>query len=107
MLSNRGSSEGKILSTPLPTAERTALLTAVAMLAFAANSLLCRLALGHHLIDAATFTSIRVISGALTLAAIMLARGQTRILGEATWRAAAALFAYMVFFSFAYLSLSA
>ena len=86
---------------------RTILLTAVAMTAFATNSLLCRLALGHHTIDAATFASARVVAGAVTLAAIMVVRGNTRVVADANWRAAAMLFAYMVFFSFAYLSLSA
>ena len=42
----------------------TALLTVLALIAFAANSVLCRIALGQELIDAASFTSIRVISGA-------------------------------------------
>jgi drug/metabolite transporter (DMT)-like permease len=88
-------------------AMRTILLTAVAMTAFAANSLLCRLALGHHTIDAATFVSVRVVAGAITLAAIMLIRGNNRVTADANWRAAAMLFTYMVFFSFAYLSLSA
>jgi drug/metabolite transporter (DMT)-like permease len=88
-------------------AAQTVLLTAVAMLAFAANSLLCRLALGHHEIDAASFISIRVISGAATLSLIMLLRGNTRLIAAADWRAAAMLVTYMVFFSFAYLSLSA
>jgi drug/metabolite transporter (DMT)-like permease len=85
---------------------RTVLLTAVAMLAFAANSLLCRLALGAGSIDAATFTSVRVISGAVALGLIMLMRrGGGR--PSADWRAVVALFGYMAFFSFAYLSLSA
>ncbi len=86
---------------------RTVLLTAVAMLAFAANSLLCRLALGAGSIDAASFTSVRIISGATALGLIMamLRRGGGR--PSADWRAVVALFAYMAFFSFAYLSLSA
>lgn len=85
--------------------KRTVVLTAVAMLAFAANSLLCRLALGRELIDAASFASIRVISGAVTLSLIMLVRG--RFGGPwANWRAVTSLFGYMVLFSFAYLSLS-
>jgi drug/metabolite transporter (DMT)-like permease len=88
-------------------ATRTVLLTVVAMLAFAANSLLCRLALGHRLIDAATFTSVRVISGALTLSLIVLLRRRPRDRSTANWRSAAMLFTYMAFFSFAYLSLSA
>jgi drug/metabolite transporter (DMT)-like permease len=76
------------------------------MVAFAANSLLCRLALGAGSIDAATFTSVRVISGAVALGLIMLMRrGGGR--PSADWRAVVALFGYMAFFSFAYLSLSA
>lgn len=77
------------------------------MLAFAANSLLCRLALGLELIDAATFTSVRMISGAVTLALILLLRGQAIERGKADWRTVITLFSYMAFFSFAYLSLSA
>jgi len=74
--------------------------------AFASNSVLCRMALGGGLIDAASFTSIRVISGALVLAAIIIPRWRVRGRGHADWRMAAMLFTYMVFFSFAYLSLS-
>jgi drug/metabolite transporter (DMT)-like permease len=78
------------------------------MVAFAANSLLCRLALGQHLIDAATFTSTRVISGALTLVLIILFRKQKSWSdGQDGYIGAATLFTYLVFFSFAYLSLSA
>lgn len=77
------------------------------MAAFAANSLLCRLALGQDLLDAATFTTVRMTSGALTLCLIM-ALGRRHYTPVASdWRPAAMLFAYMVFFSFAYLSLSA
>jgi len=82
-------------------------LTAVAMLAFAANSLLCRLALGQGLIDAASFTTVRVVSGAATLGLIVLLRGQRRVRGGGDWRTTAMLFTYMAFFSFAYLSLAA
>jgi len=88
-------------------ATRTVLLTVVAMLAFAANSLLCRLALGQELIDAASFTTVRVVSGAVTLVLIALFRGRTHDRSTADWRSAAMLFTYMAFFSFAYLSLSA
>jgi drug/metabolite transporter (DMT)-like permease len=86
----------------------TPLLTVVAMFAFAANSLLCRLALGEQQIDAASFTTVRVVSGAITLSLFMLPhwrRGERRIAFD--WGASAMLFAYMIFFSFAYLSLSA
>jgi len=82
------------------------LLLCVAMLAFAANSLLCRLALGPRLVDAATFTAMRLLSGAVVLALLVLGRsGASRPAG--TWRAASALFAYAAAFSFAYLALPA
>jgi drug/metabolite transporter (DMT)-like permease len=77
------------------------------MFAFAANSLLCRMALGEGLIDAASFTTVRVLSGAITLSLILLPRWRTRGRDRADWRAVTMLFTYMAFFSFAYLSLSA
>jgi drug/metabolite transporter (DMT)-like permease len=77
------------------------------MIAFAGNSLLCRLALREGLIDAASFTAFRVISGALLLGLVMLPRWRARGRSRPDWRATAMLFTYMVFFSFAYLSLSA
>ena len=85
----------------------TVSLTLIAMLAFAANSLLCRLALGQELIDAASFATVRVISGAVALTLMMLPRWRVRGRASADWRSAAALFTYMALFSFAYLSLSA
>jgi len=77
------------------------------MLAFAANSLLCRLALRHDLIDAASFTAVRVISGAAVLGLIVRSRRRARPGASRDWRSAAMLFTYMTFFSFAYRSLSA
>ena len=77
------------------------------MIAFAANPLICRLALGQQLIDAASFTSVRIISGAVTLSLVMLPRWRGRGRGVADWRSVSTLFIYMVFFSFAYRSLSA
>jgi len=77
------------------------------MLAFAANSLLCRLALGAGSIDAATFTSVRTISGAVVLGLLMAVRRRGGGWPTANWRSVASLFAYLAFFSFAYLSLSA
>lgn len=82
----------------------TVLLTTVVMVAFAGNSLLCRVALREGKIDAANFTSIRLISGAVVLWLLMTARAQ-RLKGD--WNSAAALFTYAAAFSFAYLSLPA
>lgn len=87
-------------------AARTALLTTLAMLAFASNSLLCRVALRDTEIDAASFTSIRLASGALVLALLLRTRGQ-RPTAAGSWPMAAMLFAYAVFFSFAYRDLTA
>lgn len=86
---------------------RTFLLTAVAMLAFAMNSVFCRLAMGSRSIDAASFTSLRFGSGALLLGAIALLRRprpSLRELGDV--RSALMLFLYAIAFSYAYLSLS-
>ena len=77
------------------------------MLAFAANSLLCRLALGAGLIDAASFTSVRVVSGAVMLGLIILPRYRSQGRPQVDWRAVVTLFAYMICFSIAYLSLGA
>jgi len=85
----------------------TLLLTSLAMLAFAANSLLCRFALGGESIDAATFTSVRLLTGALTLSLLMLPRWRNGRRPTGGLRSAAFLFTYMVFFSFAYTSLAA
>jgi drug/metabolite transporter (DMT)-like permease len=85
---------------------RVAALTLFAMLAFAGNSLLCRVALRDTAIDAASFTTIRLASGALVLAAIMLAR-KSRPTAAGSWPMAAMLFAYAAFFSFAYRQLTA
>lgn len=85
---------------------RVLLLTALAMTAFAANSLLCRVALRDTTIDAATFTTVRLIAGALTLWLIVALRsGRPAVAGS--WYSALALFAYAIAFSWAYRSLSA
>ncbi len=76
------------------------------MTAFAGNSLLCRAALRGMTIDAASFTSIRIVSGALVLWLILQARGHA-IRQAGSWWSALALFVYAAAFSFAYLSLSA
>lgn len=85
---------------------RTLLLTALAMLAFAGNSLLCRLALRDTAIDAASFTGVRILAGALTLWLLLrLGSGPGRAGGS--WAGAVALFVYAAGFSFAYLQLDA
>ncbi|WP_028627976.1 DMT family transporter [Metapseudomonas resinovorans] len=87
-------------------AARTLLLTALAMLAFAGNSLLCRLALKETAIDAASFTAIRIASGALMLWLLLRLR-HTPLASTGNWRAALALFVYAAAFSYAYLQLDA
>lgn len=87
-------------------AARTALLIVFAMLAFAGNSLLCRIALRDTSIDAASFTSVRLASGALVLWILLRVRGR-RPLAAGSWPMAAMLFAYAVCFSFAYRDLTA
>lgn len=84
---------------------RVLVLTVLAMIAFAGNSLLCRIALKDTRIDPATFTSVRLISGALVLWLIVRARGGAPSTGS--WISALALFAYAAGFSFAYVSLPA
>lgn len=81
-------------------------LTTAAMLAFAGNSLLCRVALTETGIDAASFTAIRIASGALALAVFLAWRRRTRRVGG-SWTSALALFVYAAGFSFAYISLTA
>lgn len=89
-------------------AVRILVLTLLAMLAFAANSLLCRLALKDTAIDAASFTAIRVASGALALWLIVHLRSRHgAVQGSGNWTSALALFAYAAAFSYAYLSLTA
>jgi drug/metabolite transporter (DMT)-like permease len=88
-------------------AARTLLLTSLAMVAFAANSLLCRLALQQPIIDPASFGAVRLISGALALALIVRLKSGGSAAALPDWVAAAMLFAYVALFSFAYLSLSA
>jgi drug/metabolite transporter (DMT)-like permease len=85
---------------------RTIVLTLLAMVAFAANSILCRVALKHTMIDPASFTAIRLISGAGMLWLIVRLRPGTNG-GAGNWPSALALFVYAAGFSFAYVSLPA
>jgi drug/metabolite transporter (DMT)-like permease len=88
-----------------PGAVRTWLLTALAMLAFAGNSLLCRLALRPRAIDPTTFTLLRVAAGALVL--WLLVRSRRSTAPPRSWASAAALALYAVAFGLAYLALEA
>ena len=79
-------------------------LTIVCMVAFASNSVLARVALKHTAIDAASFTAIRLVSGAVVLMLLLRASRQ-RGGDQGSWWSGAALFAYAAAFSFAYASL--
>lgn len=86
---------------------RTSLATAAALFGFAANSLLCRMALGAQSIDAWSFTSVRLVSGALMLFLLARATSSSRSgPSGGSWASAAALFTYAAAFSLAYLRLS-
>lgn len=81
-------------------------MTALTMLAFAANSLLCRGALRTGAIDAASFTAIRLVSGALVL--VVLCRGRVlRRSSAGSWQSALALTVYAAAFSYGYLRVGA
>lgn len=85
---------------------RVIALTSLAMTAFAGNSLLCRLALKQASMDAASFTTIRLVSGAAVLWLVTRTRRGAPA-GAGNWLSALALFSYATGFSFAYVSLPA
>lgn len=84
-----------------------AALTVLALLAFAGNSILCRLALGEAAIDPGSYTAVRLLSGAVTLWLITAVVRGRRAGASGTWTGAGLLFLYAAAFSFAYVSLSA
>lgn len=86
---------------------RTLVLTSITLIAFASNSILCRLALAPQLIDAASFTFIRLFSGTIALTFILISRDKHLPRLQFTWISGFALFAYAVPFSFAYLRIPA
>jgi drug/metabolite transporter (DMT)-like permease len=92
-------SRGTLRSTPAVTAA----LTATALVAFAGNSLLCRAALAGHHADAASFTTLRLASGALTLGLLARSQQKPAVPSRFAWGSAAALFAYAIGFSLSYL----
>jgi len=83
------------------------MLTVVALVAFAANSLLCRMALRESAIDAATFTLVRFLSGAIMLSLVTARSGRAGPARAGSWPAALLLAVYALPFAFAYTQLSA
>jgi drug/metabolite transporter (DMT)-like permease len=90
-----------------PTRARTVLSTGAALTAFAANSLLCRAALGHAAIDPASFSTIRLAAGAATLLLITLSTRRGAVGLGGSWGSATLLALYAIPFSFAYVGLGA
>jgi len=84
----------------------TIVFTGLALIAFAANSVLCRLALGEQAIDASSFTVIRLLSGAVVLLAILRVNiNKTATQAKGSWSSSLMLFLYALTFSFAYITL--
>jgi drug/metabolite transporter (DMT)-like permease len=91
---------------PVSDLVRTGVLTVLALIAFAANSVLCRLALGDKTIDAASFTSVRLLSGAIILLLIIRLNQKKAIAPtKGSWAAGSMLFLYAIAFSYAYVTL--
>jgi len=85
---------------------KTSLLTSLALIAFAANSVLTKMALGKNAIDASGFTIIRLLSGAIILLIILrVSKNKTSSLKKGSWFSSSMLFIYAIAFSFAYNSL--
>ena len=84
---------------------RTISFTVLALIAFAANSVLCRLALGDRTIDASSFTVIRLLSGAIVLFLIIKIKNKSEVSTKGSWSASLMLFLYAITFSFAYITL--
>jgi drug/metabolite transporter (DMT)-like permease len=81
---------------------RTAVFTALALVAFAGNSLLCRMALGPAAIDAASFSTIRIVAGACCLGLLTSVTRRGSVWTQGSWRSAVILFVYAIPFSYAY-----
>lgn len=85
---------------------KTILLTSLALLAFAGNSVLCRLALNDGVIDAASFTTIRLVSGILFLLLLVVISNKGKLnIKNGSWSSAFYLFLYALAFSYAYITL--
>ncbi len=96
-----------MINKPADYLVRTIVFTSLALIAFAANSVLCRLALDERAIDASSFTIIRLMSGAVFLMGIIginkTKHGSTT---KGSWSAGVMLFLYAISFSFAYITLN-
>lgn len=86
---------------------KIALLTLLTLVAFASNSILCRLALASDSIDAGLFTLVRIVSGAVALIILSYAHKRKSPVGSGNWISGALLFSYAAAFSYAYINLSA
>ena len=96
----------KVTPMKTPSMMKTTLLTAITMVAFAANSMLARMALGSGAADPAGFTVVRLVCGAVTLWALVKITHRGEISSRpGTWRSGWWLFLYAAAFSFAYVSL--
>tara|TARA_Y100000034_G_scaffold126889_1_gene178838 strand:+ start:1201 stop:2037 length:837 start_codon:yes stop_codon:yes gene_type:complete len=85
---------------------KAGIFTLIALIAFAGNSVLCRVALGEEQIDAAGFTAVRLISAALFLYLLFsFKRIKKPLLSYGHWWSSLMLFIYAICFSFAYLTL--
>ena len=108
MNSRPRATQGNALRRSFERGTTTAALTVLALIAFAANSLFCRLALAERIIDPASYTAVRLITGAVALRIIVVLRLNGSFgKSDGSWISAAMLFLYAVTFSFAYISLSA
>ena len=96
-------------ANPQVTIWKTAALTLAALIAFAANSVLCRMALEGKSIDATSFTGIRLFSGALVMVLLVLFRSRLRKgrkkVSTGSWTSGFLLFLYAASFSYAYTTL--
>ena len=90
-----------------PSRAHTGFVTAAALVAFASNSILCRLALSRGEIDPATFTTVRLVSGAVVLGIVAATRTPRGRTAGGNWGSATALAVYAIAFSFAYVTLPA
>ena len=88
---------------------RAVFLSSLALIAFAGNSVLCRLALTEPSIDPASFTLIRLLSGVAALWVLLVLKNikapATSDQSKGSWLSAFMLFAYAALFSYAYVSI--